>query len=225
MPEELLQNATEGPSEEQVVGRILAGETPLYEVIMRRYNKRLYRVARSIVKSDAEAEDVVQDAYVRAFQHLRQYEARAKFSTWLTRIAVYEALRRVRRTRQFEEWDAMKESEQNETLGNQSSGSPESLAASAELARLLEEAIEDLPDGYREVVMMRDVEGMSTAETAECLSISEDNAKVRLHRGHALLRKTLFQNAKLTAAELFPFHAVRCDRIVLNVLSRLESLK
>ena len=94
-------------SDEQVVERVLAGETALYEVVMRRYNTRLYRVARAILKNDGEAEDVMQDAYVRAFQHLDQFAGRAKFSTWLTRIAVHEALARMRKAKRFEEWDDM----------------------------------------------------------------------------------------------------------------------
>jgi RNA polymerase sigma-70 factor, ECF subfamily len=211
-------------SDEQIVERVLAGETALYEVVMRRYNTRLYRVARAILKNDGEAEDVMQDAYVRAFQHLDQFAGRAKFSTWLTRIAVHEALARVHKAKRIEEWDDMDETKQNR-IGAVQVANPESEAASGELSRLLEEAIEKLPENYRAVVMMRDVEEMSTSETAECLSITEDNVKIRLHRAHGLLRKELYAKAKISTTEAFPFHAARCDRVVSTVFSILAALQ
>jgi RNA polymerase sigma-70 factor (ECF subfamily) len=225
MPAESVeQTVPEGLSDEQVIARVLAGERPLYEIIMRRYNTRLYRVVRSIVRDDGEVEDVVQDTYVRAFQHLDQFAARAKFSTWLTRIALHEALARARKAKRFERWDFMSEREQYDTASDRLQPNPESQAASGELGHLLEQAIQNLPQNYRAVVMMRDVEEMTTSEVAECLSISEENVKVRLHRAHAVLRKELYAKAELTASQLFPFHAVRCDRVVSNVFSRLAAL-
>src|SRR5580765_3632893 len=212
-------------SDEEVVERVLAGDTALYEVVMRRYNTRLYRVARSILRNDGEAEDVMQDAYVRAFQHLGQFEGRAKFSTWLTRIAVHEALARVHKARRFEDWDDMNENQQNEIGATPLRSSPESETASVEMRKILEQAIETLPEQYRAVVMMRDVEEMTTGETAECLSLTEDNVKVRLHRAHGMLRKELYQSAKISAADAFPFHAPRCDRVVANVFARLAALE
>jgi RNA polymerase sigma-70 factor, ECF subfamily len=174
----LALTATGALSDEQVVERVLAGETALYEVVMRRYNTRLYRVARAILKNEGEAEDVMQDAYVRAFQHLDQFAGRAKFSTWLTRIAVHEALARIHKAKRFEEWDDMNESKRDKIVATQLRPNPESETASGELSRLLEQAIENLPGNYRAVVMMRDVEEMSTSETAECLSITEENVKI-----------------------------------------------
>jgi len=212
-------------SDEEVVERVLAGDTALYEVVMRRYNTRLYRVARAILRNDGEAEDVMQDAYVKAFQHLGQFAGRAKFSTWLTRIAVHEALARVHKARRFEEWDDMNENQQNEIGAAPLKSNPESETASVEMSKILEQAIESLPEAYRAVVMMRDVEDMSTAETAECLSLSEENVKIRLHRAHEMLRKELYVNAKISAADAFPFHAPRCDRVVANVFARLAALK
>ena len=221
----LTRQAAVALPDEQVIERVLAGETALYEVVMRRYNTRLYRVARAILKNDAEAEDVMQDAYVRAFQHLDQFAGRAKFSTWLTRIAVHEALARVHKAKRFEEWDDMNESKQDRIRAAQTRSDPESEAASGELSRLLEEAIEKLPENYRAVVMMRDVEEMSTSETAECLSITEDNVKIRLHRAHGLLRKELYAKAKISTTEAFPFHADRCDRVVSAVFAVLAALQ
>jgi len=209
--------------DEQIVQRVLAGETALYEVVMRRYNTRLYRVARAILKNDTEAEDVMQDAYVRAFQHLDQFAGHSAFSTWLTRIAVHEALGRVRRSKRLEEWDEMSESKQDSIKAAQVRSNPESDAASGELSRLLEQAIENLPENYRAVVMLRDVEELSTSEAA-CLSLTEDNVKIRLHRAHGLLRKELYAKAKISTAGAFPFHAPRCDRVVSAVFAALAAL-
>lgn len=211
-------------SDEELVERILAGNTALYEIVMRRYNTRLYRVARAIVQHDGEAEDVMQDAYVKAFQHLHQFAGRAKFSTWLTRIAVHEALARLQKTKRFEDWDDMKPSKQQEIGATITKANPESQTASSEMSKILENAIERLPDQYRAVVMLRDVEEMTTAETAESLSLTEDNVKIRLHRAHRMLRTQLYENARISTADAFPFHAVRCDRVVANVFSRLAAI-
>ena len=213
-------------SDEDVVERVLAGESALFEVVMRRYNQRLYRVARAILKNDGEAEDVMQQAYVEAYSHLGQFEGRARFSTWLTKIAVYEALARVRRrarespvTRRLNE-----EGEEGDPMSRiQSEGpDPEQQASHAELRTLLESAIEHLPATYRSVVMLRDVEGMSTTETAECLSLREDAVKTRLHRARTLLKKELYERAGVTAPMAFSFHLTRCDRVVSSVFARLN---
>lgn len=221
----LMLTAASALTDEEVVERVLAGETALYEVVIRRYNTRLYRVARAILKNDGEAEDVMQDAYVRAFQHLNQFAGRARFSTWLTRIAVHEALARVHKAKRFEDWDDMNENHQTKVGGLPISSNPESETAALEMSKILEQAIESLPEGYREVVMMRDVEEMTTAETAESLSLTEENVKVRLHRAHGMLRRELHANAKISATAAFPFHASRCDRVVANVFATLSALK
>jgi RNA polymerase sigma-70 factor, ECF subfamily len=212
-------------TDEEIVERVLAGDTALYQVVVRRYNTRLYRVAHAILKNDGEAEDVMQAAYVRAFQNLGQFAWRAKFSTWLTRIAVHEALARAHKAKRFEDWDNMNENMQNEIGVAPLKLNPESETASVEMSKILEQAIETLPDQYRAVVMMRTVEEMTTAETAESLSLTEDNVKIRLYRAHGMLRKELYQNARMSAADAFPFHAPRCDRIVANVFVRLAALE
>jgi len=226
MPAEVLTLTAAGAlTDEEVVHRVLAGETALYEVVMRRYNTRLYRVARAILKNDGEAEDVMQDAYVRAFQHLGQFAGRAKFSTWLTRIAVHEALARQQKAKRFEDWDAMNESKQDKIGPAPLRLDPESQTAAAEMNKILEQAIENLPEQYRAVVMMRDVEEMTTAETAECLSLTEDNVKIRLYRAHGMLRRELYAKARISTAEVFPFHAPRCDRVVANVFAILTAIE
>jgi RNA polymerase sigma-70 factor, ECF subfamily len=212
---------SEGWTDQEIVGRIKAGDTALYEIIMRRYNQRLYRVARAILRDDAEAEDVMQDAYVRAYQHLDQFADRAPFSAWLTRIAVNEALARLRlrkRNPQLDDTELEGELSMNVV---ETSPDPEQIASGAELGQLLEEALLDLPEQYRTVVMLRDVEELSTAETAAALDLTEHNVKVRLHRGRAMARGWLFARVGTKAKSAFPFMGVRCDRVVRGVFARL----
>ena len=207
-------------SDEEIVARVLDGEKGLFEILVRRYNQRLYRVALGILGDDGEAEDVMQDAYVRAYAHLGQYAGNAQFSTWLTRIAVYEALARARRRRRMVEIDAMPETTQ-ETLTTSSERGPEERAIGRDLQGLLEDAIGSLPDTYRPVVLLRDVEGLSTAETAECLALSLPVVKTRLHRGRALLRRDLETRSRGVLSGAFQFHLSRCDRVVTAVLRRI----
>lgn len=210
-------------SDEEVVVRVLAGETAMFEIVMRRYNQLLYRVARAILHNDSEAEDVMQDAYVRAYEHLVQFAGKAKFSTWLTRIAVHEALARQHRGNRYQEPKPM--SEGNEDPMDRLASlepNPEQQASNSEIRSLLEEAIESLPDAYRIIFMLRDVEEVSTTDAANILEITEENVKVRLHRARALLREGLYARAGIERKEAFNFHAVRCDRVVKNVFERIH---
>jgi len=212
-------------SDEEIVARVLAGETGMFEVVMRRHNQRLYSVARAILRNDGEAEDVMQDAYVRAYEHLNQFAGRAKFSTWLTRIAVHEALARQRRGNRYQELKPMSERE-GDPMDRFASltPNPEQQASNSEIRRLLEEAVDNLPDSYRTVFMLRDIEEMSTTDAADVLEITEENVKVRLHRARALLRKSLYARAGMQKNEAFNFHAIRCDRVVKNVFERIQKL-
>ena len=215
---------SEAWSDEEIVDRVKAGDTALYEIIMRRYNQRLYRGGRAILRDDAEAKDVMQDAYVRAYQHLDQFAGRALFSTWLTRIAVHEALSRLRlRNRNQQLDDTMQDGDISMNMV-ETSPDPEQSASRAELSQLLEEALLDLPEQYRTVIMLRDIEGMSTAETASALDLTEDNVKIRLHRGRALARGWIVERVGENAKGAFPFMGARCDRVVRNVLARLAEL-
>ena len=210
-------------SDEQVVARVLAGETGMFEIVMRRHNQRLYRVARAILRNDGEAEDVMQDAYVRAYEHLDQFAGKAKFSTWLTRIAVHEALARQHRGNRYQELEQMSEREGDPMDRFASMApNPEQQASNSEVRSLLEKAVEELPDAYRTIFMLRDVEEMSTTESADVLEITEDNVKVRLHRARALLRKSLYARAGMERKKAFDFHAVRCDRVVKSVFERIQ---
>jgi RNA polymerase sigma-70 factor (ECF subfamily) len=210
--------------DEEIAARVRAGDLPLFELLMRRYNQRLYRVARAIVKNDAEAEDVAQQAYVNAYVNLHQFEGRAKFSTWLTRITVHEALNRARKQARIA-WPGEDAEEDPMERFASPALDPERQAASSELGALLERAVDDLPESYRAVFVMRDVEGLSTAETAECLDLSEEAVKTRLHRAKAMLRESLFERAGVAAPTAFSFHLSRCDRIVAAVFARIKSLE
>jgi RNA polymerase sigma-70 factor, ECF subfamily len=219
----LEQARNEGWTDEHVVERVLGGETALYELLMRRHNQRVYRIARAILRDDAEAEDVMHDAYVRAYQNLADFEGRAKFITWLTRIALNEALARVRRRSRFQSIDSSDPS--NGDLMNSATSSrrnPEQESYDRELSGVIEKAVLALPDEYRVVFMLRDVEGMSTEEAAEYLNLTQENVKVRLHRAHAKLRKQLYAAVGATTVRCFQFHAVRCDRVVNGVFRKLE---
>lgn len=207
-------------SDEEVVRRVLSGETALFEVIMRRYNERLYRAARAITRDDSLAEEIMQSAYVRAYEHLNQFAGRAPFGAWLTRIAVNEALARVRDGHRFSEPEG--EGDPMDRFASPSRD-PEQTAANTELSRLLERLIEALPDGIRSVFVLREVEGMNTIETAEALDITEESVRVRLHRARAALRDALAAHAIRDQRRLFAFHATRCDRVVRNVLDRITA--
>jgi RNA polymerase sigma-70 factor, ECF subfamily len=204
-------------SDEEIVERILGGETALFELLMRRHNQRLYRVTRAIVGDAGEAEDVTQDAYVRAFEHLNQFAGRARFSTWLTRIAVHEASARLRRRgRQSDIEDTIP------TFAPAGAG-PEQRVADHELGQVIEAAVGALPRVYRSVFMLREVEGLSTAETAACLEINGETVKTRLHRARALLRNHITARIGATVRETFEFAGARCDRTVAAVMARITS--
>jgi RNA polymerase sigma-70 factor (ECF subfamily) len=214
--------AWDGVPDEDVVARVLGGETALYEILIRRYNQRLYRVARSILRDDADAEDVMQEAYVRAYEHLHQFAGEAKFSTWLTKIAVYEALGRVRRRGHTVDLESTSDPDTRVmSTSTSDSRDPERQAYDQELKLVLERAIESLPEIYRMVFMLRSVEGLSVAETAGCLEIGSEAVKTRLHRARSLLRKDLQERAGVVAAQAFPFHLSRCDRVVEAVFRRI----
>jgi RNA polymerase sigma-70 factor, ECF subfamily len=207
-------------TDEEVVARVLEGQTALYEVLMRRHNTRIYRAARAVLRDDSETEDVMQQAYVNAYAHLRQFDGRSSFATWLTRIAVNEAIARARKQKRYQPIDD--DDYPGDTfMPTSTAPDPERQALTLEVGRLLESAIDDLGDGYREVFVLREIEGMSTAEAAEALGVSDDVVKTRLSRARATLRRELLARAGLAADNVFAFHQRRCDRVVAAVLARI----
>ena len=202
-------------SDAEVVQRVRDGDRASFEILMRRHNQRIYRAARAILKNESEVEDAMQQAYINAFTHLNQFEERARFSTWLTRIAVNEAIARRQRMRTTESEEMVEQ-----TVTRQPT--PEHLAYAGELQRVLEDAVDALPEAYRSVFMLRDIEGLSTNETAEALDLGDEAVKTRLHRARALVRRAVTSRLGETAPGAFQFQAPRCDRVVAFVLERLS---
>lgn len=207
-------------SDEEIARRVVSGEVALYELLMRRHNQLVYRSVRSLIRDETEVEDVMQHAYVAAYQGLGSFRGSSMFSTWLVRIAMNEALTRLRRATKFTVLEGGRS--QEEIVAEQTTDmSPEDVAERRQLLGILERAIDSLPDMYRTVVMLRDVEGLSTAEAAQMLDTSEDVIKTRLHRAKALLRERLVALGEAHVDGAFRFEAPRCNRVVQNVMATI----
>jgi RNA polymerase sigma-70 factor, ECF subfamily len=211
-----------GLSDAEIVRRVRAGDRALFEILMRRHNQRIYRAARAILKDETEVEDAMQQAYINAFTHLDQFEERSQFSTWLTRIAVNEAIARRGKMRQALSFDDSRADVMEATI-SAPQPTPEHLAYAGELQRLLEAAVDRLPDAYRAVFMLRDIEGLSTTETGEGLGLGDEAVKTRLHRARAMVRRAVASRLGEAAAGAFQFLAPRCDRVVAFVLRRVNA--
>jgi RNA polymerase sigma-70 factor, ECF subfamily len=213
-------------SDLEIVEKVLAGDNLSFELIMRRYNRRLYRIARGVLRNDDDAEDVVQEAYLRAYRNLGDYRGEGPLSAWLAKITMNEALGRLRgtdSTRNTVSFDEPEEAEEANFMAQMVSSfpDPEQSAARAEVRRLLESAIDALPDAYRMVFILFGVEEMSVAETATCLDVDPTTVKTRYHRARKLLQQHLASLVDTSAADLYSFDGLRCDRIVKGVLERL----
>jgi RNA polymerase sigma-70 factor, ECF subfamily len=206
-------------SDAQVIERIVAGESFLFEILMRRHNRRVFRATRAISRRDDEAEDVMQEAYVRAYEHLAEFRGDASFATWLTRIAVHEAMARSRRERRVGPLD--QQLQESENMLAKAHRTPEQLVHDSELRGVLENAIDALPEDFRLVFVLRVVEQMNGAETAECLGIPEETVKTRLHRARLRLREIVLGALDSSAERVYDFHLTRCDRVVHGVFERL----
>jgi RNA polymerase sigma-70 factor, ECF subfamily len=212
---------SESLSDWEIVRRILAGDAASFELLMRRHNQRVFRVVRSIIRDDDEAEDIVQESYVRAFVHLGQFGGRSEFATWLTRIAVNEAIARKSRHKviQYMDLDAPKNVNLQPHVVN---GQADHRACNNELREVLTRAIDGLPDELRTVFTLRVVEELDTEETAASLELSESNVKVRLHRARSLLKERIDEQIGAGVRQVYQFDGERCDRIVKAVLQRLS---
>ncbi len=213
-------SVTNGISDNEIIGRVLQGEKNLYAVIVRRYNQRLYRVAMSIVNDDAEVEDIMQVAYINAYENLGKFAFKASFSTWLTRILINESLLRLKkRGRSISMNDEIMDREIFQHITDVQT--PVAKMLNTELKVALEEAIRRLPEKYRTIFIMREIEDMNIAETKECLDISEENVKVRLNRAKALLKNSLSQFYK--KEDILSFHLARCNKMVDRVMKQVEA--
>jgi len=227
VPEPMGEAAAAGLADGELVRLAREGEAAAFAEIMRRNNRHLFRAARGVLRDDAEAEDVVQEAYVRAFRGLAGFRGDAGLSTWLTRIALNEALGRLRRRRHTVGLETIEGAQRGEGARilmfptAQAGGDPEGAAARREIRRLLEDAIDELPEGFRLVLIARDVDGLSVEEAAQLLGIRPETVRTRLHRARRLLRAALDQRLGDTLREAFPFDGARCARVTEAVLSRL----
>lgn len=211
--------------------RIAAGDLDALRLLMRRYNQTLYRTARSILKDDAEAEDAVQEAYLLAYRAMGSFRGDAKLSTWLVRIVANEAIGRVRKhSRRAEVIRLDGTTERNDdtpelNMSEASPEQPERSALRAETRRLLEAKIDELPDAFRTVFVLRALEEMSVEEAAGCLGIPPATVRTRYFRARSLLREALAREIDFSMHDAFAFAGARCDRIVAGVLERLKDVQ
>lgn len=211
-----------GLTDLQVVERVKEGETGLYEILMRRYNQTLYRAVRSYLKDADDVQDAMQEAYVKAYTKLDQYKGDAAFSTWLVRIGINEALQVLRRQRTLHVYaDPDVRAERLTQLPDTGQMNPEQRTILDEHRRLLEQAVERLPEDYRAVYMLREVEEMSVAEVSLALGISEPNVKVRLHRAKNMVKEALMGAQEPAVA--FEFGSAHCDALVALVMARIQA--
>ena len=204
--------------DKEIITRVLGGEKEMYALLVRRYNQRLYRVGMSIINDDAEVEDVMQVSYIKAYANLPKFEFKSSFSTWLTRILINECLLRLKKRKQSL-------SMSNELINNEQNPSrsetPLGQMLNNELRAALEKAIKELPEKYRTVFVMREIENINITETGECLGLTEVNVKVRLNRAKAMLRNSL--NHLYKKEDLLHFHLSRCDKMTDAVMKGIGS--
>ena len=214
-------------SDTELVDRARSRDELAVRAITKRYNRRLFRLAHSILRDDAEAEDVVQESYVRAFTGLDLFRGDASFGTWITRIAVNEALGRLRRRRPTIDWETYSENRTTAQVidfpASAVSNDPERMMAQSEVRAVLERAIDELPDAFRAVFVARIVEGLTIEETADLFGLKPETVKTRLHRARALLRDALDKQMGPMLTSTFPFDGARCDRMTDAVVRRVCS--
>jgi RNA polymerase sigma-70 factor (ECF subfamily) len=208
--------SSSAPTDAEVVDRVRAGHIDEFELLMRRYNRRVFRVVRGIVGNDSDAEDASQEAWLAAYRHLDTFEGRSAFTTWLTRIAMRKAIAHVRGGLPIQSLDDL------DQVAVEPDSGPEVRMEHAELARRLEHAIDRLPPSYRLVLMLRDIEHLSTSEAANVLGEREENVRVRLHRARSTLRERLVADLGAASIEVFAFDGSRCDRMVKAVLGQFS---
>ena len=205
-----------------------AGRREAFRQVMQRCNRRLVRVARGVVHNDSEAEDVVQAAYVSAFEHLGAFRGEASLATWLTRIVLNEANGRLRARKPTVEFDTVESLQQEggrviafPTSSRFGSEDPAARAARSEIRRMIERAVDELPEPFRLVFVMREIEECSVEDTATSLGLKPETVKTRLHRARRMLRAALHDTLATTMTDAFPFLGVRCDRMTNGVLERI----
>ena len=213
-----LINDIESNPDENAIEQIRMGHTHAFEIIMRRHNQRLYRIARSILKNNDAAEDAVQQAYISAYYKLDSYTHSGRFAAWLNRITINEALMLKRKPENINA--EISDSIDNDKLSGENNN-PETIYENKELATLIETTVDKLPDEFRTVFVLRAIQQLSTKETADCLDINETTVKTRLHRARNIMQLTLNQHIEQIGMHVFEFAGHRCNRIVSKVLKEL----
>jgi RNA polymerase sigma-70 factor (ECF subfamily) len=216
-------------AEAALLERILAGDSTAFAELMRRYNRRLYRVARSVLRDDTEAEDALQDAYLQAYRALPGFRSESSLGTWLTRIVVNAALVHRRKTMRLAEvielsGEPIMEEHPSALHSSEESDHPERAALRAQTRRLVEGKIDGLPDSFRTVFVLRALEELSVEETSEALGIPEATVRSRYFRARSMLREALASEIDMAFEDTFAFDGERCDRIVQSVLTHLKVL-
>ena len=209
-------------SDSDVVTRVLSGEKELYEILLRRNNQTLYRVIRSYLKEQEDIEDIMQNTYLKAYEKLYQFKHTAKFSTWLIRIGINEALARLKvKGKYFILHKSIDNSINDKILEipDSSQINPEKNIINQEAKQMLENAIDKLEVKYKSVYILREIEGMSIAEVSNCLKLSNSNVKVRLHRAKAKIKENLYEST--SKKELFEFGLSKCDNLVEKVMKAI----
>lgn len=205
-----------------LVARILAGDRPAFAALIRRHNRRLYRLARAALRNPAEAEDALQDAYLRAYQSLHQFRGEASLSTWLSRLLLNECFGRLRRSNRRQNVIPIVGSPAEiDSVADPEDDLPDRVATRAEIRALVEAKLDELPEDFRIVFVLRSIEEMSVEEAAQTLSIPETTVRSRHFRAKSLLRESLARELDLAERDLFEFGGARCDRIVERVMARL----
>ena len=216
------------PADALLAARTASGDEEAFEALMRRFNQKLFRVARSILKNDADAEDALQEAYLQAYRRMGDFRGESQLGTWLTRIVINQSLMRLRAGKRdrvilpFTQPDGS-DMDLTEEIADEGAESPPDATFRAEIRRMLEHHIDALPLPMRTVLVMRDVEDMSVQETADSLGIPSATVRTRLFRARAMLRDRLARHTDTATLDLFGFDGARCDRIVTAVLARLTA--
>ena len=222
----IAENGVAHEDEYAIARSIAAGDHAAFERLMRRHNRRLYRLARATLRDPTEAEDALQDAYVCAYRSIGKFRGEASLSTWLSRLLLNECFARLRRSARRQNVIAIVSPNapiEFTSMAANESETPDTELARAQMRDLLERKLDELPENFRTVFVLRSVEEMSVDETAECLGIPEETVRSRHFRAKTMLRESLAQELNLAERDVFQFGGAHCDRVVASVLARLAT--
>lgn len=207
-------------SDDEIISEVVSGHVDLFAELVQRYNQRVFRIVRGYLREEQDVKDVMQSSYLKAFENLKQFRGEAQFSTWLTRIAINEALKKGNRQKDISDLNDVTDARNGDQNNRIETSDPEAKMIQDDMNQHLEKAIDTLPPKYRSVLIMRKIEQMSTKETANTLGISRTNVKVRLHRAKKMLRNELTN--MLDELDLFGFKGEDCNRMTNEVMNLIR---